>query len=283
MIRLLTGIGLLHLLVSCSYLKPEQKPEALARVNNSYLYKDEIKGLVPAGTPKEDSIAIIRNYIDRWASRKLLIDASEINLNAEKRTELDALVEEYKIDLYTKGYIEEIVKQSVDTLVSDEELIAYYKENKENFRTNGMLVRLRYIRMPKDNPRLATIKSKFFDFRKSDRKFWDTYALQLKNFALNDTVWVDIGQVYSKLPFITPDNRDSYIIPGKSIQHPEGNDIYFVKITNVLDNSQISPFEYVKPTLKEVILNKRKLELIKKFEKDITDDAIKDSKYEIYK
>jgi hypothetical protein len=45
----------------------------------------------------------------------------------------------------------------------------------------------------------------------------------------------------------------------------------------------MSPFEYIKPTLKEVILNKRKLELIKKFEKEITDDAIKNNDYEIYK
>jgi hypothetical protein len=35
--------------------------------------------------------------------------------------------------------------------------------------------------------------------------------------------------------------------------------------------------------LKEVLLNKRKLELIKKFEKDITNDAIKNNDYEIYK
>jgi hypothetical protein len=51
----------------------------------------------------------------------------------------------------------------------------------------------------------------------------------------------------------------------------------------VIDKNQISPFEYIKPTLNEVLLNKRKLELIKKFEKDITNDAIKNNDYEIYK
>jgi hypothetical protein len=35
--------------------------------------------------------------------------------------------------------------------------------------------------------------------------------------------------------------------------------------------------------LKEVIVNQRKLELIKKIEKEITDDAIKNKDYEIYK
>ena len=51
----------------------------------------------------------------------------------------------------------------------------------------------------------------------------------------------------------------------------------------MIDKNQVSPFDYIKPTLKEIILNKRKLELIKQFEKEITDDAIKNNDYEIYK
>jgi hypothetical protein len=142
---------------------------------------------------------------------------------------------------------------------------------------------LRYIKLSKDNPRFATISSKFFDYNKKDKKFWDTYALQFKSFALNDSVWVDMSQVYAKLPVINPENRDELIRAGKKIQIQDKQDTYLIKITNVIDRNQISPFEYSKPTLKEVILNKRKLELIKKFEKDITNDAIKNNDYEIYK
>jgi hypothetical protein len=280
--RILIVIGFLQLFVCCNS-KPEPKTNAVARVGELYLYKEDIKGLVPPGTSKEDSTVIVHNFIDRWASQKLLISAAEVNLSDEKKAAYDKLVRQYKIDLYTKAYIDEVVKSTVDTVVNNAELEAYYKENKENFRTNGMLVRLRYIHLAKDNPRYDAIKSRFFDFRKSDRKFWDTYALQFKSFAFNDSVWVDMGQVYGKLPFISPDNRDSYIVAGKSIQQPDSLDMYLVKVVNVIDKNQVSPFEYVKPTLREVILNKRKLELIKKFEKDITDDAIKDNNYEIYK
>lgn len=281
--KAITVLVLLLLLASCDFFKREAKPEALARVNDSYLYKDAIKDLVPTGTSKEDSVAIVRNYIDRWASQELLISAAEINIGEDKKAAFDKLIEQYKIDLYTKAYIEDIVKSTVDTVVADAELEVFYKENKENFRTNGSLIRLRYIQLLKDNPNLQTIKSKFFDFRKSDQKFWETYALQFKNYAFNDSVWVDMSQVYSLLPFINPDNRDQYISPGKSTQYPDGPNMYLVKVVNVIDRNQVAPFEYLKPTLKEVILNKRKLELIKKFEKDITDDAIKDNKYEIYK
>ncbi len=278
--------GILLLIVfftSCKYFKPEAKPQAVARVNDVYLYKEDLKDLVPKGTSKNDSIAIVRNYIDRWASQILLIKVAEVNLNADKKAEFEELIKQYKIDLYTKAYLEEVVKQSVDTVVSADELKKYYDENKENFRTNGTLVRLRYINLLKDNPKYETIKSKFFDYRKSDKAFWETYALQFKSFAMNDSVWVEMNQIYAKLPFINPDNRDEFMVPGKTIQRQDSLDVYLVKISNVIDKNQIAPFEYLKTTLKEVLLNKRKLELIKKFEKEITDDAIKDEKYEVYK
>ena len=268
---------------SCNFFNKEVKPTAIARVNNNYLFEEELNNLVPKGTSKQDSIQIVRSFIDRWASQKLLINAAELNIDSEDKAAFDELIKQYKIDLYTKAYIEKVVKKTLDTIISEQDLEAYYKNNKENFKTNGSLVRLRYINLSKDNPKFETIKSKFLDFKKSDKKFWETYALQCKSFALNDSIWVDLNSIYDKLPFINPDNRDQYIASGKTIQHSDSLDVYLVKIRQTIDKNQIAPFEYLKPTLKEVILNKRKLELIKKFEKEITDDAITDKDYEIYK
>ena len=90
-------------------------------------------------------------------------------------------------------------------------------------------------------------------------------------------------QVYSKLPVVNPDNRDEIIRAGKKLQILDNQDLYLIKVTDVIDEKQASPFGYIKPTLKEVIVNQRKLELIKKIEKEITDDAIKNKDYEIYK
>jgi hypothetical protein len=274
---------LVLLVCSCNYFKPKQIPQSIARVGKNYLYKSDIATLVPKGTSKEDSILLVRDFIDRWASQKLLINAAERNLSDNKKKVYNNLIKQYKIDLYTSAYIEEVVKNTVDTLVSLEELKEYYKTNKENFKTNGKLVRLRYINVSKNNPRFETIKNKFFDYNKKDKKFWNTYALQLNSFAFNDSVWVDISQVYEKLPIINPGNQDDYIQSGKRVQIQDKENVYLIKITNLIDKNQIPPFEYIKPTLKEVIINKRKLELIKKFENDITNDAIKNNEYEIYK
>jgi len=279
------GILLLFVLTisSCSYFKSEEKPEAVARVNEEYLDAAELKGIVPAGTSKEDSIAIVKSYIDRWASQKLLYSAAQVNLSKDKQAEYAKLIRQYEIDLYTGAYLEELVKRSVDTVITNEELTAYYKANKENFKTAGTLVRLKYIRMAKDHPKFSAVKSKFLSGNKKDIKALSDMSIQFKSFAFNDTVWVDMNQVYTKLPFITPENRDRYIGSSMSYQYPDSIDVYVVKVKGVLERNQVSPFEYIKPTLQQLIINNRKLELIKKFQKEITNDAIKNNDYEIYK
>ena len=282
MLKFVTAVVVSLVFTACTFFESNKNTEAIAHVNTDYLYAADIENLVPPGISKEDSIVIVRSFIDRWASQKLLIKVAEVNLNKNKKAEFDTLIQQYKTDLYTKAYLEEIVKRTVDTVLSEKELRDYYNENKDNFKSNETLVRLRYISLQRDNPKVDLLKSKFFDFRKSDKKFWDTYTLQLNSFAFNDSIWTALSQVYDKLRFITPENRESYILPGKTIQKVEDKNVYFVKISNVIDKNQVAPYQYLKPTLREVILNKRKLDLIKKFEKEITDDAIKDKKYEVY-
>jgi len=275
---------LFALVVFACTTKQEAGPDtAAARVNSAYLDREELNGIVPAGTSRQDSITIIKSYIDRWASQKLLYDAAVVNIGAEKQQELEALIKQYTTDLYTKAYLEEMVKQSVDTVVPHEELVKYYNANKENFRTVGMLVRLKYIRMDKEHPKLSIARQRFLSGNKKDIKALNDMALQFKSYAFNDSIWTDMNGIYQKLPFINPDNRNKYVHGGTSFQYPDSLDVYMVKVAKVIDRNQVAPFEYIKPTLQQVIINNRKLELIKKFQKEITDDAIKNNKYEIYK
>lgn len=276
-------ISVVFCLVSCNLFKKEREPQAVVRVGEDFLYTSDLDSLVPKNTSKEDSAIIIKNYINRWATQKLLINAAERNIDDDQKETFNQLIAQYKNDLYTKAYIEKIVQTRVDTVVSEEELKKYYQENKENFKTNSTLVQLRYIHLSKDHPKYSTIKQKFLNFKKEDRKFWQTYQMQFKNSALNDSVWVLLDEIYRKVPFITPDNRDKYINEGMAYEKTDSlNNVYIVKIKKVINRNQISPFEYLKPTLQQVILNSRKLELIKKFEKEITDDAIKNKDYEVY-
>ena len=271
------------LLVACGKDTAPSPEDAVARVNGAYLTRAELAGIVPPGATKQDSIAIVKSFIDRWASQRLMFDAAKVNIGGEKQDGLEDLIRQYKTDLYTKAYLEELVKQSVDTTITEQQLKEYYTANKENFRTTGMLAKLKYLKMEKGHPKFRQASQRFNSGSKKDKAALNEMTLHFKNYAFNDTVWTSMNEIYQKLPFITPDNRNKYISSGISYQYPDSVDVYLVKVNKVLDRNMVAPYEYIKPTLKEVIINNRKLELIKKIQKDITDDATKNKKYEIYK
>ncbi|MFN7045455.1 MAG: hypothetical protein ACK4M1_09680 [Flavobacterium sp.] len=271
------------LVVSCDYFKVPKKPKAIARVGESYLFQDDIADLVPKGTSKKDSIAIVKSFIDRWATQKLLFEAAERNISNDKVAEFNTLIEQYKTDLYTKDYIESLVIRQIDTVVTDAQIEDYYAKNKQYFKNSSELVKLRYINLVKENPKFAKIKSKFSSFTKKDRNELEQLAVQFKSYAFNDSIWVDINQVFQKIPFINLENKQKYISSGMNFQYPDSTNIWLVKVNKVLPKDSPTPLEFLKPTIKQIIINNRKLELINTIEKEITNDAIKDNKYEIYK
>jgi hypothetical protein len=274
--------GLL-LLLSCSKENDTNKADAIARVNNEYLYPSDLENLVPAGTPKKDSIAIVKDFINRWATQQLLINNANKNISKSKQIELDELINQYKIDLYSKAYLEQLVVTKIDTVITKEEIEKYYNANKNNFKANNPLVKLRYISLVKGNNKLATICAKFSSFKSKDKKDLKNLAIQFKDYAFNDSIWVDIDQVYERLPFVNQDNMAKFIDVGISYQYADSTSIWLVKVRDMVQKNNVVPLSYISPTIKQIILNKRKTDLINKIQTEITNDAIKDNDFEIFK
>lgn len=269
--------------IGCSKTPQQDNTDAVARVNDVYLYESDLENLVPSGTSKNDSIAIVKDYINRWAMQQLLVNRAEKNINKTKQQELEELINQYKIDLYSKSYLEDLVMTKVDTLISDDEIKRYYEKNKNNFKASEPLIKLRYINLIKGNTKLGIINNKLLNFSKKDQAELQKMAVQFKNYALNDSIWVDVNQVYEKLPFINQENKQKFISPGMAYQFTYNNLIWLVKIKDVVEKNNNVPLQYIKPTIKQIILNNRKKDLINKIQTEITNDAIKDKDFEIFK
>jgi hypothetical protein len=55
-----------------------------------------------------------------------------------------------------------------------------------------------------------------------------------------------------------------------------------MQVNDVRLQNDYAPMDYVKTSINKIVINKRKLELIKQLENDITKDAIKNNKFQIY-
>ena len=268
---------------SCTFFFKETDDRIkIARVNDSYLFYDDIKGLVSEETSKEDSILLVQNYINRWATQQLFMDGAMLNLSELQQESFNKLVTQYKNDLYTKAYVEALVKRNIDTTVTDIEAKAYYEENREAFRLNEELLQFRYIHIDENMIDFNNIEKQFKRFNEVDKRNLDSISIQFKSYSLNDSIWIKAGQVIDKIPVITAENKNQLLKKSNFIQLKDSLGVYLMQINDVLMRTEIAPLEYVKPTIDQIVINKRKLELIKDLEKDITKDAIKNNQFEIY-
>ena len=269
------------LFVSCNFFKQDNEKLPIARVNDTYLYFEDIKELVAQAISKEDSLLIVNNYINRWATQQLLIDQSIINLPQERQDDFDELVNDYKEDLYTEAYKSSIVSLQLDSTITQSQLQSFYDSNKENFKLNGELLKVRYIHVDENFSNLSKVKEILNRFNDEDKSSLNDLSIQFKSFNFNDSIWVKKEALFEALP-VLQSNSSQVLKKSNFKQLQDSLGVYLVKIEDILMTNDIAPLIYVEPTIKQIILNKRKLELIKNLERDITKDAIKNKKFEIY-
>ena len=267
--------------VSCDYFIQGTDKLPIARVNNNYLFKEDLDELISEETSKEDSTLIVGNYINRWATQQLLIDQAKINLSQDKLDDFEKLVIEYKEVLYTEAYKNAIVSRQLDSTISDNDYKEFYDLNKENFRLNDELFKMRFIHVDEKYSNLSKTKEQFKRFNDEDKHDLTELRLKFKAVNFNDSTWVAKEALFKVLPVLQT-NNGQVLKKSNFAQLQDSLGVYLVKIEDLLKRNDIAPLSHIKPTIQQIILNKRKLELIKKLEKDITKDAIKNNDFEIY-
>ena len=269
-------------LVACDFPAVKTQIKPLARVNDALLYKEAIDFSFIEGR-KADSILFVQNIINDWATTQLLIDGAILNLSESTQVDFEELVQQYKSDLYTSAYVEALVSQNIDTLVPDSELQKVYVANKQLFVLKEDLLKLRYININASISNLKEIKKRFKRFNSEDEIRLDSISIQFNSFYLKDSIWIKSEQVVSKIKPLQLGFNKVLLKKPNFIQLKDSLGLYLMQISEVLERGKPAPIEYVSPTLKQIVINNRKLKLIKKLKSDIVNDAIKNKNFEIYK
>ena len=267
---------------SCDWSIKSTHQDAIARVNSTFLTKDKIDAGLFDGLSVQDSLIQIQNIINDWATQQLLQDGALLNLEAQKQKEFETLVKDYKRDLLTSAYLEAMTKQNLDTIISNQELELAYNQNKELFYLKEDLIKLRYINHNLSMSNSNEIKRRFKRYNADDRAILDTISLQFNSFFLNDSVWINSNQVISKIGPLQKGFNKVLLKKQNFIQLKDSLGLYLMQVKDVLEIGQQAPLAYVTPTLKQIIINKRKLKLVNQLKSEIVNDALRNKKFEIY-
>tara|TARA_B100001564_G_scaffold12548_2_gene10025 strand:+ start:12441 stop:13292 length:852 start_codon:yes stop_codon:yes gene_type:complete len=269
-------------LISCDNSNKSLEDSLLARVNDDFLTIDQIDTDIFNELNFNDSVVQIKNYITEWATRKLLEEGAYLNLENQKQFEFNSLIEKYKSDLYTSAYLDALVNQSLDTIISKIELKEVYENNKELFVLNEDLVKLRYIIFDSNISDEDEIKTLFMRYSDEDKVRLKKISNQFKSFFFNDSIWIRSKDIIEKIPALNYDIGKVLSKNRNFIQFKDSIGLYLININDFANVGNQAPISYIDPTLRQIIINKRKYDLAKKLKVEILNNAIKNKKFQVY-
>ena len=245
------------------------------------LYADELQDILPPDLSKMDSLTQANAYIDSWIHRQILIHQAEINLPAEQ-LDFSKQLQDYRNSLVIYAYETQMIEQYLDTIVSDEEIEAYYEEHKESFQLRSTMVRVAYVILDENCKQMKEFKKLM-----SDR---DTLDLtQLDDLAEQDAVasyldvdnWVRLDDFLAKVP-IEIYNSESFLKKNRFVTFEKDDFTYMVRFEDYLLEKSVSPIEIEKEGIKDILLLKRKKELLSQMSVGLYEKAKKEKVFEIY-
>ena len=273
----------LLLLQSCDYFtfKKEVTPEAVARVNDVYLYKDDLMAIFTKDISKQDSIVLVNNYINNWIKQQLLLSKAQLNLE-NKKEEFEDLVKKYRQDLFINSYKEAVVKQYLDTVITEDDVDQFYLNNNEIFKLNEELIMLKYIKIGKEDSNKNELAKLFKSTTAKDLERLKEKALFMKSHHLNDSIWIKYSDLINEIPILKTEDKQLFLKKDHFIQKEDSLSLYLVTIKKVLKSNEIAPKSYITPAIKQMILHQRKLLLLRNIEETLIKDATKKKQFEIY-
>ena len=263
-------------LLSCQ--QKEVDRVQVARVLNEYLYLDEL----PSSPHFVDSVMFVQDFINQWATKKLLINKAEFNLENNPLF-IDSLVTVYRNSLLIHYYKQILIQNRLDTIISDSLIIDYYNNNIGNFNLKEDLVKIQYVKVKKIAPNIDFLAKNYYSTNEDDLLKVEEYCLQFaERFFLTDVNWISWSDFSKDLPTLSYQQQKNLLKKNREFELEDSTYRYFLFIQDFKLKGTAYPLEYVSSLIKQVLINKQKKQIINNIEYDLIQDAIINNNFEVY-
>jgi hypothetical protein len=281
-IRNLVLVSLLGFaLSSCGLFGHRHDEKPLARAYGNYLYPSDIKGLVPDGSTPEDSSTLVKSYVELWLKKKAVVSKAEFNLT-ETQKDLETQIEEYRTSLLIYEYEKLMVAQSLDTVVSESQISSYFHQYSQNFLLQDPIIKGIYFRMLKSSPKLREFRELAHSTGDlAYKRLVDMGAQQADYTESFEESWIAFNSLMQKMPGSVKDPEE-FLLHYKYLEADDEHYYHFVKITDFKLPGETAPLEFVKQDIRDILLNKRKINFLKELEESIYNEAVIQNEVEVY-
>lgn len=278
----------LHILIvawsvaACDMMRPPQeldKGKLLARVKEKQLYFSDISPMLSSATDSIDSLLVLRNLVNSWVEEQVMLERARLNLT-EEQLNFERQIEDYRKSLILFKYEQEILRQKMDTIVSDAEIEKYYEENKQNFELRDYVVNVTFVKVVRDAPKVGKVKEWLFSDDIKDKNRFEDYCIQYASSYILEKQWMYFDDITEFIPIETI-NVEHFLKTTRRVISEDDKYIYLMRIFDYKLKNSISPLALEEERIRSIILNKRKLSFLSSFRKGLLQDALSKNEAEV--
>ena len=167
---------------------------------------------------------------------------------------------------------------------SDKEIEDYYNANPNQFILKSDIVRCRFAKLPVEASSAGEIRTLLFADSMSSQDLFKLAGLcgnESGNYFLDGDTWLFFSDLLKEIP-IQAYNRQDFLKEHRKIELESGGYVYFLNILDFKVKDMVSPLSFENQRIRNIILNLRKKELLRKIEADLMEDAKSAGLVEIY-
>ena len=274
----IVGIVLLAALFGC---QPASEPvDAVVTVYGKSLTWDEVRAAVPDHSLDEDSVLRANSFIHQWIKEQVVLARAEKNLSDDQMN-FEKELEAYRNSLLIYAFENQVVRQKLDTLVSEAEIEEYYQENIENFELKDYILRVKYCILDST----TTVSDEFLKLFASDDAedlvLFEQFCVDNRaSYFIDEEKWLYLSNLLVEVPMQVY-QPETFLKKNKSIHFQRDKHIYFLRILDYKLKDSVSPVSLQRDKIRNTILNKRKIALLSKMRDDLYEEALRKKQIDI--
>ena len=256
------------LMAGCGQKVDHHGKTPLVSVGGDFLYEEELMEAMPAGLKGDDSTQFVQQYIRGWIEDALLFDKAEGNIPVGNR--IDELVASYRRALITHAYEEEMVRQKLSGEIEDDEIERYYEANAAMYLASQPYIQGLFLKVPLTASQLADIRQWY---KKDTQEALD----RLEKLSMTGAVsyeyfydrWLPVSDLSARLPLKALVADAEYLDEHRNVEVKDSEFAYFLHVENFIPKGERVPLEYAKSEIKNILINLKRVEFIKRIKEDL--------------
>ena len=263
----------------CSSCRRNADP-VVAQVYQYKLYTSEVQAGMPSGLSQEDSLALVRDFIDNWVKEKLVLHEAERRLSPKEKN-FDREMTEYRNSLLMQKYLDKIwLKDTADNAISDQEIVDFARSLDDRYTVEKEIVRVNYVKMPTRSNLLPKVREMLFDEgQRLEQK--DVLVAMLGDsieYLLDDDEWLYLDDLQNEVSFQIDVQKIGGRGSAMQIEKEVGENTVLLVILDYRSQRSVNETKEERAAASMLLTNQRRTQFINQYVQELYDKALKEGK-----